>query len=1031
MAHNHLIIGLGGTGGSIIRSFRKAIYQAYETDTAPVNIRYLYIDSSKSDLDPYNQSWTILGHSVSLPDYSRLPISGHNLKEIIDDPRKGKNVKPWIGNRSDWIEIINSMDASRAAAGQKRRLGRLLFASQVELFNEKIHRFVSDMETDNSEGKISSLGATFHVCCGLAGGTGSGILVDVISQIRKTHPESRYKIIVYAQLPEVPAEGNRAQDNYHANGYAALMELNALKIRSWRPHDLAFTDKRRLDILDPFNACYLFSNVTESSDEQEGGTKVKLEELPEILASFLFQKIVQAPNIRWATGGDQIERQEMFENIDAARYAEKSPRGEPRRTRIFLSFGIKQIAYPENEVREYLTYSFAQQVGRQLLFNNQPNESEGYRDEPTKFPCEEFVAEPKRQEHWFLDDQHLMLSRGILQSEIDNKSWRPIGEFWKELVPKLVVHVLDQYKDSVVKMMPELIRLCEAAYNEQYRGHGVRSFYEIKRGDLDDHVQELRQRIESDLFSSWRNGVLSMHDIERVVMSLISALSSRLQAIDLSITKISENGERFALNESKYRDNNLAWGKLGPLSNAFGKHKKILSAQAEVLVERYTMRTQLEGYHYARKLVEMLRQEMNSLSTNVGYCKATIIEAKEAFKAGMSSRLTDAGNKDIGKPVVRQYDPSEVRKFVEALSQDGKRQKTLAGEVRKRLVGLLNNKLTFASFAQAISSVAFQNVLSECCAQSSEAAHAAAITANPRQGRILRVELLDLLRSDYDGNPDKLRRFASKIMEKAMNYLVLGGGEKGSSPSGTSSAVTTEPGICTTNNFIIAPEASGEAAGFREKFCNALKESTTHGECIIATNQQRSQEITIITLTSVFPPRFAELVRSLKTAYEARIAVGGKRAFLELHSEGESLEVAPDQEIFDLFPEAYRPADILPWMMLAQSLQLIVAKEDDTGRSMLYFDAMGSDGLPNFKLLGPNRAAALENPHLESIEEMKFKIRRLLQGEHLHIGKRKELESMVVTTVLATAETAGATSPLYSQEREALSTVRKILELES
>jgi Tubulin like len=44
---NHLMIGLGGTGGKIIRSFRKTVFQHFRAEQAKgANLRYLYIDSS-------------------------------------------------------------------------------------------------------------------------------------------------------------------------------------------------------------------------------------------------------------------------------------------------------------------------------------------------------------------------------------------------------------------------------------------------------------------------------------------------------------------------------------------------------------------------------------------------------------------------------------------------------------------------------------------------------------------------------------------------------------------------------------------------------------------------------------------------------------------------------------------------------------------------------------------------------------------------------------------------------------------------
>ena len=44
---NHFIIGLGGTGGKIIRALRKSLYQEFHGSPIPdVGISYLYVDSS-------------------------------------------------------------------------------------------------------------------------------------------------------------------------------------------------------------------------------------------------------------------------------------------------------------------------------------------------------------------------------------------------------------------------------------------------------------------------------------------------------------------------------------------------------------------------------------------------------------------------------------------------------------------------------------------------------------------------------------------------------------------------------------------------------------------------------------------------------------------------------------------------------------------------------------------------------------------------------------------------------------------------
>ena len=59
---NHLIIGLGGTGGQILCALRKRIYAELGTKdvTGRANIDYLYVDSSEDDLND-RTNWTYMG----------------------------------------------------------------------------------------------------------------------------------------------------------------------------------------------------------------------------------------------------------------------------------------------------------------------------------------------------------------------------------------------------------------------------------------------------------------------------------------------------------------------------------------------------------------------------------------------------------------------------------------------------------------------------------------------------------------------------------------------------------------------------------------------------------------------------------------------------------------------------------------------------------------------------------------------------------------------------------------------------------
>jgi hypothetical protein len=1022
---NHLIIGLGGTGGVIIRSLRKIVYQTFRGDIPPtVNLRYLFVDSSTELMSPDDPSWKILGHSVQLPERSQLHISGMNLKDVVTNLGAYPGLKPWLGNREDWNDILSSADAANIIGGQKRRLGRFLFATSAGKFRQRVSELVHEMQEEKSRDFPPNNATTFHVCCGLAGGTGSGSIVDVVSQIRAAYPDSQYRIIIYALLPERSPAAYKAGPNYHANGYAALVELNALSIGSWAPHDVLGRDGARLKVQDVFNCCYLFN------DENEANVSVSVAtELPDIVASFLFQKIVQIHNIEWGSNANTLLRQETYEVGAQAKEAEKSPNNKsPRRTRSFLSFGIKQIAYPEVEIREYLTYSFAQQATRQLLFNKWI-EGEGYKDEAVNQNFHEFVAEPATLTQWYLTDERLTLSEGILPAEVSNKNWKPIGDFWKILLPNYVTHVIDQYKDAVVKMLPELTKLCETAYNEQYRGSGVTAFYETKRKEMKDHVLEIRSRIERDLFASWKNGERSMHDVDRLVSALIESLENRLGAIDGRIAKLGEDSEAYKENEKKIAENRKQWAKLGPLSIAIGKHKNILQAQAEASIVRYTMKARLEGFRYARELVVGLIQELKGLAATITGCKKLVTDAATDFQRAMESRLQDRGNRDISKQVVRHYDPEQIRNFTKMLTGDRTEQKKQTAQVRDKLTLLLGDRQTFPSFLNRITPGTFRETLEQSCSTSADAAHSDMTSVNPDHGKLLGVSLIELLRREYDANEQQMKTYTKSVMDMAKNYLKLDRGQQQLVGPGIPAYNDEKNAICVTNITIIAPEAP-EAVAFRKKFCEALSNATTTGERAIVTNRTRPEEITIISITSVFPARFVSVAAFLKQEYETRLKAGGNRAFLELHSEGAGFRLAMDQQMYDLFAETCTPADIRPWVRLAMCLGAIKEGKDQTGRSIVQLVKENRYGLPETVDLGTSVDSAIDNADPASKEEMEAQVNKLLQGPFLHLDKRRELAAATLEKVKVIGASAGIDAPEYKREVAAYNTIRKILEIE-
>ena len=189
MANNHLIIGIGGTGGKVIAQFRNLVVQQHGDLNLLNNnnnkVDFLWIDSSteitkRPDIgkDP-NLDWVANGKDLFLDDKQRLFLEPGGLQSVIENSGNYPAIQPWIGTYKDWGAIAKDAKIQTGASGQVRKLGRLNFARKINEFIDKYTRLESSLLTDRSKDLY------VHIIAGMAGGTGSGVILDLAAQIAK------------------------------------------------------------------------------------------------------------------------------------------------------------------------------------------------------------------------------------------------------------------------------------------------------------------------------------------------------------------------------------------------------------------------------------------------------------------------------------------------------------------------------------------------------------------------------------------------------------------------------------------------------------------------------------------------------------------------------------------------------------------------------------------------------------------------------------------------------------------------------
>jgi hypothetical protein len=911
MSKNHLIIGIGGTGGKIIREFRKTIFQQFRKEAPDgVNVGYLYVDSSDADMAPDNEDWKTLGTSVQLSKQSQLLIREGDLSARLDSVNQFPGIKRWIGSRDIWAPYLKTIQGTKAAAGQRRRLGRFLFACNVAQFKKAVALQVSELQRRGNDTVI-----TFHVCCGLAGGTGSGSLVDSIAQLRAMYGSNRdHRIIVYSLLPEEKPNPNWALSGYyHANGYAALLELNAISAGSWEPHDLA-GEVERLPLSDPFNACYVFTN------ENANGVPVDVDkEIPTIVADFLFQKIVAVEAANWGA----LERWENAENGDSTPETEgKNSAG--KRSKRFMAFGIKRVAFPEEEITEYLTYAFARQACLQLRYNNWTDER-GFIDAERNLDFGEWIRQPENLSRWKITDEHLCLSQGVLTEEQGNKKWKPVDEDWRTMMPVLKKLASD---NPDMNKLDVLAVLCEKRFTTDYRGMGVDGFYKTKLQSRREHAKHVRGIIEEELMADWKNGKRSIFEISKLLTVLREYLATRPAAFGVKLVEARDSIEREAKN---IETNQREWAKVGWIPSLMGKLERVFDAQATCLQTSYICKTRLQAYTFAVKLTEELIAELDDLKGEVDRSAALVSNAIDTYNKGMDERCKDPVDRfDYKKQLIRFYNSDVVRKVTTTLTKNETEQTTQAGRVRTVLLEPIGERPTFKLFNERIDRQVFLDLLGKQCKENAEIAHNNLVTT--ARDKVLNVNVLDKLKERF-ADDQQLRVFATDLVKHAGNFALPNEAEQRNSKAGDPSS------ICISCFSVILPTSS-------DPFSNRLKEAfrRSSGDTVsFIETSRRPNEICMVSLTNLMPLRTLRIVEFLRGRYE--LAVNGSKAaeartFLHLEGDGSQ------------YPSLYTASasenenDAIPYLLLAKAVGLLQeARSQTLGKTVLFLIINDENGV--------------------------------------------------------------------------------------
>lgn len=953
---NHLFIGLGGTGGKVLRELRKRVYEEFRSNEPGngVFLDYVYVDSSPSDLDD-RTGWKVLGKSVHLGTAQKVNINGISTS-VLGNINLYPGLKGFLSpNDLNLMQQEMGGLISAGIGGQRRRLGRTLIANNIcdknnpNNFEAIIRGAVGKLIHDSNEQDV-----TFHICAGLAGGTGSGSIIDAIAQIRTWFPYQEnthaFKIRLFIYTPERALVTARHDAGfYQANGYAALTELNALSIGKYHPTDVRgekdiFTGevRRLLGDQEAFESAYIYTNVNEQGKVLDLGNG-----LPAAVADFIFQTTIASAMV----GSEgQLSRLVGCENDGAD--PEKDQAGNNAHSRKFLSFGISRIEFPETEIREFMTYTYALQAALQLTFNMwQDGIGYGKRtiDEVGVGFADE-IKDKKNRDGLMLSNNYLTLAKPIVEGP-STKRWKLFEETWE----KRTQADADDVQTNVEKesWLSEFGRRCDEFYNSQFRQHGVVEFFKIQRQELRGYARTIRRHIEAKLFDEWASGAAntkSVLEIEKYTRLIIADCNDRIKAFEQQRSRMDEE---LANISEEIQVINAEWNEIGWLKDAItNASNKVLSKYKTAKCEYCSTATRSEAYAYAKELLQAIIIELNNMLEGILAFKDEMNAiSEEVVRQADSKCLTNEKQNDID---IKKYDAEHVRRICRQFVSDREKMSSNAATIRLRMVQNLgeDGEHTFANLYDKTDYETAVGIFLDVCQENAVRAMQDAAETDPLN-KMVGVNIMEKLKQELN-TEEKLEKFVKLVTSTSKSYVQF-------DPKETAMVIPGNTGAMMPMVQVSLPQTDEKTNDFKDRLIKAFEQNVPgfDKDKDVSVNYKDNQ-IVVISANSGFPLRFLANVKVCKEKYDALVTPqNGKYALNRMVLHTESFK----EDLPELFEEGPIPRKqkMRKPLMLAYALSIIKEQQDvSTGAK---FDAIR---IPNetigdqWKPLGKGFADSLE-----------------------------------------------------------------------
>jgi hypothetical protein len=880
---NHILVGLGGTGGKILRAFKMRMFEEFPTqeERKKLPVALLYVDSTEEMMPQDGKArpdFRVMGQDASFTRNEFLNIKAVDVEHILDHIGNYPSVKGIVNNVTAVKSAIGSLGQ---AAGQKRRAGRLLFAANAVGYVNSLRDAYARCEKISGDASNTNI----HIFAGLCGGTGSGSIIDVIVQSRKAFPDA--KISVYAMIPEMNLpKSDMDQGRYYQNGYAAMNELNALQAGRWFPQDVTGGGEARYyndRVKGVADGLTIYSNVNEN-----GLTINSLQELPKIVSDYIFARIF------FINEEDQINsdiiRAYNFENMDdfALEYDEiANPGPDGRiavaRTKKVNSFGIKRVMYPELRVLKHITYTVGESVLYQFKYNNW-RENQGFVNEERNKDYRKDYLNSDNLQKWMLDDLHLTYELKVLESDTD---YPRFNDYWHD---KAIGYAEEAKKAS--NPLNELDNIMSEFYNNHFREEGVETFFSGKEKTIPEIAKEIRHNVENELYEKWKVGDVSIVELQKVSKLLLEKISDIRTDLE---TKSKEEKENYETVDMDRSDNVSEWSRLGVLQNMIGKGAKRYAEHQEILTDYYTSKTMLVALEFAKKLAARVYIEMGKMDADISTFGQKINDAiDETERLVTAQRKVNKGLEDMKGAIIEVSEDETMSEFEVELKVDKVDMPNIARQIRESVLP----EGDFVNFGRLANDISVDDIKDAFDIKLSQIVKTKHDEKAESDKKVLGLNILTQLQQKLKTD-DEIKAFASKIVNQSGVFLKLNNDQiQLHLRNNEGNLSPTNPASINKKTILVSIPSPDDNEGLKrfadkleDAFKNSFNQSTARTTIVVNRKSPRKDELSIITVAYCFPIRAIDWMKPYKEKYEHFLHTGNPATdagnAILLHSEGD------------------------------------------------------------------------------------------------------------------------------------------------